>query len=238
MAGYGIPTDQFDKFAKSVHGVALLENQDTGAPACNDCHGNHGATPPGVASIAQVCGHCHVNNMQYFTESRMGRAFAEEGFHGCEECHGNHGVAKTSDHMVGTGEGSVCLDCHDQGDDGFETAAMIHASLDTLSTTYDHAIVRQKEVQRIGMDDVDIGFLLQEAHQSLIQSRTLVHTFDAKKVAERTAEGRAKAQEAIDLAARQVKDYHVRRRGFGMATLFTTILALALFLRIRQMEAR
>ena len=81
-------------------------------------------------------------------------------------------------------------------------------------------------------------FLLQEAHQSLIQSRTLVHTFDAKKVGERTAEGRAKAQEAIDLAARQVKDYHVRRRGFGMATLFTTILALALFLRIRQMEAR
>jgi hypothetical protein len=100
------------------------------------------------------------------------------------------------------------------------------------------AVARQADVQRIGMDDVDIGFMLQEAHQSLIQSRTLVHTFDAQKVSAHTGQGLAKAHEATEMAERQVKDYHVRRRGFGMATLFTTILALALFLRIRQMEAR
>jgi hypothetical protein len=88
------------------------------------------------------------------------------------------------------------------------------------------------------MDDVDIGFLLQESHQSLIESRTLVHTFDAEKVNAKTAEGLAKAHEAADLAARQIKDFHVRRRGFGMATLFTTILAFALFLKIRQLESR
>ena len=238
MAGYGIPTDQLEKFKGSVHGAALLDRQDTGAPACNDCHGNHGAMPPGVNSIAQVCGHCHVNNMQYFTDSRMGRAFVEEGFHGCEECHGNHAVAKTGDHMVGTAEGSVCLNCHDSGDKGFQMAGRIHAALDSLATAYESALVREKEVQRVGMDDVDIEFMLQEAHQSLIQSRTLVHTFDAEKVSARTHEGLVKTGEAIALADRQVKDYHVRRRGFGMATLFTTILALALFLRIRQMDAR
>jgi predicted CXXCH cytochrome family protein len=238
MAGYAIPTDQLEKFKHSVHGAALLEHEDTGAPACNDCHGNHGAMPPGVTSIAQVCGQCHVNNMQYFTASRMGAAFVEEGFHGCEECHGDHGVAKTSDHMVGTQEGAVCVDCHDEGDDGFVTAGRIHAALDTLVSSYESALARQKEVQRIGMDDVDIAFMLQEAHQSLIQSRTLVHTFDADKVEESAGAGRAKSRAAIDLAARQVREYHVRRRGFGMATLFTTILALALFLRVRQMEAR
>jgi predicted CXXCH cytochrome family protein len=238
MAGYGIPTDQLEKFKTSVHGVALLTNEDTGAPACNDCHGNHGATPPGVNSIAQVCGQCHVNNMQYFTASRMGHAFVEEGYHGCEECHGNHAIAKTSDRMVGNKEGAVCVDCHIEGDKGFLAAGKIHASLDTLATTYDVAVTRQAQVQKIGMDDVDIGFMLQEAHQSLIQSRTLVHTFDPEKVSTRTGEGLAKAREAIEMADRQVKDYHVRRRGFGMATLFTTILALALFLRIRQMESR
>jgi hypothetical protein len=237
MAGYGIPTDQHEKFAASVHGVALLENQDTGAPACNDCHGNHGATPPGITSIGQVCGHCHANNMQYFTASRMGRAFVEEGYHGCEECHGNHGVAKTTDRMVGTGEGSVCVECHSEGDKGFATAAKIHADLAALSGAHDAALARQAEVQRIGMDDVDIDFLLQESHQSLIQSRTLVHTFDAEQVEARAGEGLAKAREAMDLADRQVEDYHVRRRGFGMATLFTTILALALFLKIRQLDA-
>lgn len=238
MAGYGIPTDQFEKFKGSVHGRALLDNEDTGAPACNDCHGNHGATPPGITSIGEVCGHCHVNNMQYFTQSPMGRAFAEEGFHGCEECHGYHDVAKTSDQMVGTHEGAVCADCHSPGDKGYETAGRIHSSITTLAASYLAAVERQDEVQRIGMDDVEIGFMLQEAHQSLIQSRTLVHTFDAEKVHERTSEGLAKTTEAVGLADRQVKDYQVRRRGFGMATLFTTILALALFLKIRQLDAR
>jgi len=238
MKGYGIPTDQLEKFKTSVHGVALLDNQDTGAPACNDCHGNHGATPPGFKSIRQVCGHCHVNNMKFFTESRMGQAFVEEGYHGCEECHGNHGIHKTSDNMVGTQEGAVCLDCHSDGDKGFETAGKIHASLAELDSLYAHATMKQKEVQRIGMDDVDIAFMLQDAHQSLIQSRTLVHTFDAARVAEKTSQGAGKAQEALQAAAAQIRDFHVRRRGFGMATLFTTVLVLALFLWIRQIESR
>ena len=237
MASYGIPTDQFTKFATSVHGMALLENQDTGAPACNDCHGNHGATPPGTTSIGQVCGHCHVNNMQYFSDSRMGRAFAEEGFHGCEECHGNHAVQKTSDAMVGTSEGSVCLDCHSDGDRGFAAAGKIHAELSGLDALYSDAVAAQSEVQRIGMDDVDIAFLLQESHQSLIQARTLVHTFDPDRVREKTDEGVAKAKSALEAAAAQVKDFHVRRRGFGLATLFTTVLVVALFLWIRQMES-
>ncbi len=238
MAGYGIPTDQLEKFTKSVHGVALLENQDTGAPACNDCHGNHGATPPGLSSITQVCGHCHVNNMQFFTESRMGHAFVEQGYHGCEECHGNHGIHKTSDEMVGTEEGAVCITCHSDGEKGFEAAKKIHADLIGLRAKYAEAVTAQEEVQRIGMDDVDIGFMLQDAHQNLIQARTLVHTFDPDRVKTMTDEGTQKATEAVEAAAAQVKDYHVRRRGFGLATLFTTILAFALFLWIRQMESK
>ncbi|MBF8247890.1 MAG: exported protein of unknown function [Bacteroidetes bacterium] len=62
MKGYKIPTDQYAKFTKSVHGVALLQKRDLAAPACNDCHGNHGAIPPGVESISKVCGTCHALN--------------------------------------------------------------------------------------------------------------------------------------------------------------------------------
>ncbi|HEX5132984.1 MAG TPA: cytochrome c3 family protein [Candidatus Krumholzibacteria bacterium] len=238
MASYGIPTDQFDKFKMSVHGVALLENQDTGAPACNDCHGNHGATPPGTTSIGQVCGHCHVNNMQYFSDSRMGHAFTERGFHGCEECHGNHDIHKTSDQMVGTGDKAVCMKCHKAGDKGYVSAGQIYEHLTGLASVYAQAENAKQEVERIGMDDVEIGFLLQESHQSLIQARTLVHTFDPDRVKEKTDEGTGKARSALEAAAAQVKDFHVRRRGFGMATLFTTVLVLALFLWIRQMEAK
>ena len=48
MAEYKIPTDQEAKYKRSVHAELLLVKRDLSAPACNDCHGNHGAFPPGV----------------------------------------------------------------------------------------------------------------------------------------------------------------------------------------------
>jgi hypothetical protein len=236
MGGYPVPTNQYEEFAASVHGRALLEGQDTGAPACNDCHGNHGAMPPGVTSIQQVCGHCHINNATYFAGSLMAQAFAEQDLHGCEECHGHHGVEETSDAMVGNHKGAICLDCHEPGDNGYVAAGKINSHLIRLVGAYEEASARQKRVQQIGMNDEEIVFLLQEAHQALIQARTLVHTFDPLEVRKKTEEGLAKTDEAVHLAAAEVQDYKVRRRGFGMATLFTTIVALTLFLKIRKME--
>jgi t-SNARE complex subunit (syntaxin) len=140
--------------------------------------------------------------------------------------------------MVGTHDGAVCMDCHDTGDKGYLAAGRIYEQITTLVKAYDDAEARQEEVQRIGMDDEEIDFLLQESHQSLIQARTLVHTFDPEKVGAKTDEGVAKAASAAELALAQIKDYHVRRRGLGFATLFTTILVLALFLKIRKMETK
>lgn len=236
MKPYGIPTNQYAKYAKSVHGVALLEKQDTGAPACNDCHGNHGAVPPATNSVGEICGQCHVNNMAYFRKTRMAEAFVEEGFHDCEECHGNHAVMPTSDKMVGITEGAVCLDCHDDGDKGYEAARGIRARLDTLTSTYDTASGLLEDVRTRGMDEVDIAFILQESHTDLIQARTLVHTFDPEKVAVKTSDGTKKAEEAITMSNAAIEDYYFRRRGFGLATGFITLLVIALFLKIRQME--
>jgi hypothetical protein len=236
MAGYGIPTDQYAKFVKSVHGVDLLEREDTGAPACNDCHGNHGALPPAVQSITQVCGQCHVNNMQYFETSAMAQPFESKKLVACVECHGHHEVLKTSDEMVGTGPVSTCTKCHSQGDEGYIAAQEIHSDLTTLATQYDDVKEKDADVQRKGMDDVDIGFLLQDAHQSLIEARTLVHTFDPEKVGAKTDEGLKKVTEANTLADETIKDFYFRRRGFGLATLFITLLVVALALKIRQME--
>lgn len=237
MAGYGIPTTQYEKFAQSVHGVALLEKEDTGAPACNDCHGNHGATPPGIASVTQVCGGCHVNNQRYFDESPMAEVFAEEKLHACEECHEHHRIMPTSDDMVGTGENSTCMECHAEGDAGYAAADTIHQHLAALTTIYDRALSRQEEVQQKGMDDMEIDYLLQEAHQSLIQARTLVHTFDPGEVAVKTTAGVEKAELALTMADDSIRDFYVRRRGLLLATLFITILAIALFFKIRQMES-
>lgn len=236
MKASGLPTDQFDQFKMSVHGVALLENQDTGAPACNDCHGNHGATPPEVSSVAQICGQCHVNNMQYFAESKMGQAWEAEGYHSCQECHGNHEVRRTFDDMVGTGEQAVCINCHGEGEKGFAAAGRINGLLVELVGSYDKAEAQRVEVARRGMEDEEIGFLLQEAHQDLIQARTLVHTFDPDRVAEKTTQGVEKALDALSLGIEQIKEHHHRRRGLGLATIFITLLVVALYFKIRQME--
>ncbi|HTM14678.1 MAG TPA: multiheme c-type cytochrome, partial [Bryobacteraceae bacterium] len=69
MQSYGIPTDQLAKWKASVHGEAMLKKQDLSAPTCNDCHGNHGAAPPSVASVANVCGTCHVRQADLFQKS-------------------------------------------------------------------------------------------------------------------------------------------------------------------------
>ncbi len=238
MEEYQIPTDQFEKYSQSVHGKMLLEDHDTGSPACNDCHGNHGATPPGVSSISHVCGTCHVNNMQYFMASKMGEVFADQELHACEECHGNHGVQKTFDAMVGVGEKSICIDCHGEGDEGYAVADTIYQQLNQVVTLYDSATVKRKEVLRIGMNDAEIGFLLQDAKQRLIKSRTLVHTFDPVKVRQKTEEGIGFITEALVLAEQELIDFQTRRRGFGIATIFITIMAVALFFKIRDMEKK
>ena len=54
-----LPTDQLANYQQSVHYAALTKGNDLSAPTCNDCHGNHGAAPPGAGSVVNVCGTCH-----------------------------------------------------------------------------------------------------------------------------------------------------------------------------------
>jgi len=90
MSPYGIPTTQFDEYRRSVHGAALLERGDTAAPACNDCHGNHGAAPPGVQSVTHVCGQCHGREGALFDASIKKDLFANMNVAPCTTCHDHH----------------------------------------------------------------------------------------------------------------------------------------------------
>jgi hypothetical protein len=237
MASYGLEKNVFKKFAASVHGVALLEEGDVGSPACNDCHGNHGALPPEVASLSQVCGTCHSNNQTLFDASEMGRAFEEDELQACMECHSHHDIEAPTDDMVGIGDNAVCMDCHSEGDEGFAAADTMFQKLAALVAISDSAALLKAEVARIGMDDVDIEFLLLDAHQSLIESRTLVHGFETALVRNETNEGIAKAEEAIAIAGIQIKEHANRRWGFAIAAFFATILLVALYLKLRDIES-
>jgi len=148
MAGYKgpdgrpLPIDQYALWRQSVHARALLEKEDLSAPTCNDCHGNHGAVPPGVESIAFVCGQCHGREAELFRASRKKQLFDEHNgylasagsagctlchkppdpaaqiatirsFSECVTCHGNHGIVRPTLAMLAPLPSTPCALCHE-----------------------------------------------------------------------------------------------------------------------------
>ncbi len=113
MQPYGIPTDQFDVYSKSVHGVALLTNKDTRAPSCASCHGSHDAQPPTSATVVEVCGKCHTATQKLYEESRHSQLPAATPQ--CWTCHGWHDVSQPSSDLFfhQLTPNYTCDTCHD-----------------------------------------------------------------------------------------------------------------------------
>ena len=65
---------------------------DLSAPTCTTCHGNHGAAPPGVDSVKNVCSKCHVFQAQMYDKSSHKAVFQSAGLPGCMVCHSNHAI--------------------------------------------------------------------------------------------------------------------------------------------------
>ena len=209
MASYGIPTNQEAGFRESVHGIALLENNDLGAPACNDCHGNHGAAPPGVASLSAVCGNCHAIEAELFNASPHKDAFEANDFPMCETCHSNHRILKPNDSMVGTTETSVCANCHsaDDGTKGWTTAQGISDVLAGLVAVQDTAGTLLEEATAKGMMTTDEEFLFKNVNQALIQARTMVHTNSLDSVLPKTQQGMKEADSVRVASASLINEY-------------------------------
>ena len=239
MKAYKIPTDQFEKFAKSVHGVALLKKQDTGAPACNDCHGNHGAIPPGVKSISHVCGICHALNADMFSKSPHAVAFEKKKIPQCEVCHGNHLIKHPTDEMIGVDEKSVCTKCHkSEREKAFQVALKMRTMLDSLVSKEKKAKTLLDEAENKGMEVSDARFELKNVAQILIKARTVTHTANLNEFEKTIKPGFETAEKVIKAGEDALYEYNFRRWGLGVSTLFITLLAIGLYLKIREIEKR
>ncbi len=144
--GRPLDTTPYPLWRQSVHARSMFEREDLSAPTCNDCHGNHGAAPPGVDSITFVCGQCHGREAGLFRRSTKAAAWrqhdeylAEAGaesclachdadtpqaalthmrsFGECTVCHGNHGVLRPTVAMFSPLPPTPCAFCH-EGTDG------------------------------------------------------------------------------------------------------------------------
>ena len=238
--GSPLPTNQLADYKKSVHGQALLVRGDLGAPACNDCHGNHAATPPGVASVSRSCSLCHSANASLFDGSKHKQAFDQHNWPECSKCHGNHDIAKTHDSMLATGPGALCGDCHRQfaKDDPkcIPTANYFHTTITQMDDAQKRFTTVSEKLAAKGLDVEPISNQLNDLTDALKKSRTYVHSFSRDTFQQVAAPGEEAVKQTDALVDKARKEYKFRQAGLAASIAWIGLLMLAIYLKLRQLE--
>jgi predicted CXXCH cytochrome family protein len=235
MAAFGRDGAPPVDWSASVHATALLKRGDTSAPTCIACHGSHGATPPGVASVANVCAQCHVREAELFRASPKKDIFDAIGQAECLACHNNHRIESPADAWVGLQEGAVCAQCHDASSDSGKAVVGIREQLDRLSTAVSNADALLTRAERAGMPVDEGRLMLQEAREHQVQSRALVHAFALAPFGKTATEGQSAARTAHEAGEAAMRELDVRRRGLGVATLLVLAFLATLWMKIRRL---
>jgi predicted CXXCH cytochrome family protein len=231
--GSPVPTTQRAEYEKSVHHTALTAGNDLSAPTCNDCHGNHGAAPPGVGNVANACGTCHAVFAERFDASVHAQIFDR----GCVECHSNHAILKPSDDMLGTSPQALCAACHEGPDDkGAAAADAMRAAIERLKTGIDRS---GSVIGRIGNEGIEVSaseLALAEARTKLTLARTEIHAADVARVEAVITEGDAIVA-GVDRAGEEgAAELRFRRRGLFISLGAILLVIVAIALKLRQID--
>jgi hypothetical protein len=237
MASYGIPTDQVADYTNSVHGQ-LLADGEVAAPACNDCHGNHGAQPPGVSSVRNVCGQCHSLMADYFTQSGHQANFDLLGFPGCSTCHEHHAVEPATFANLTTRSAMVCPQCHLPDDPRGNTFAEMALLIDSLHLAAARSRDVLLEAEDLGMEVEQALFDLEGVNSVLHRALGNIHTFDIELVGTETAEGQVITQTAMEIGQAALAEHRFRNRGLAASSAIIVLLIAALLMKIKEIDAR
>jgi predicted CXXCH cytochrome family protein len=231
-----IGSDQYDQWRQSVHGIAMLEKGDLSAPTCSNCHGHHGALPPGVDSVANACGNCHGKIAKLFSETAMKHKFQQVGLPGCATCHGEHAVTQPDDKMLGMQEAAVCAQCHNAENPqygatvaGADAARAMRARLEELKDEIAQAEEMIRQADRLGMEVRGPKYDLRQAFEALTNARTLVHSFKPGPTDEALDEGLQVTAQVKEAAGAALQE-HTNRRVWLAASLVPIFLVVALLL--------
>jgi Cytochrome c3/Cytochrome c554 and c-prime len=236
MAHYGIKGNEVEEYKHSVHYAALVVKNDLSAPTCKSCHGAHGATPPGISSVANVCGTCHPTQRERFDLSPHKDAFAALEQPACESCHGNHAIVHPQNSWIGVGDKQVCGSCHSTGDDGAKAAAAISGALLGATRAIASAEKRVGHAEKAGMlmDDADVK--LEDAHQALVMAQVEIHTVNPTRVEDRTKAVATDASAADTMAAAAEAEIRYRRTGLFISLALIAVAMVALIFKVRLIE--
>ncbi len=235
MAKYQIPTTQFAEYRQSVHWEALAKRGDLSAPSCASCHGNHGATPPQVSSVAGVCGSCHALMENLYDKSTHHDVFAAMNLGGCVVCHSNHGVKMPSTAML-AGPASVCKQCHDADSAEGQTAAGMAAQITKLDASLKSSDAVLGLAARSGMEVSEAVLKLQDGREALVKARVATHTLDPGAVRTAAETGLAIAAETHRAGEAALKERDFRRFGLIFALIAIAVTIAGLWLAVRAIE--
>ena len=238
MKPYKIPTDQFEKYKQSVHYEMLTKRADLASPTCSSCHGSHGAAPPGVDAVANVCSHCHVVTADLFAKSPHKSAFAELGMPACVTCHSNHDITKPLDAMLGGGEGTPCATCHDANSAPLKKAAELRTMVEGLSSRIDQASAILTRAEHAGMESGVPRFELIAAQESLIKARAGTHSLDVAQIKTATDSGLVVAEKSLRSGQDLLAELQFRRKGLVVSMLVIGAVLVGLFFKIREVDRR
>ncbi|MEX1243667.1 MAG: cytochrome c3 family protein [Thermoanaerobaculia bacterium] len=238
MAAHNLPADVYAQYTRSVHHEALAKKGDLSAPTCNSCHGNHGAAPPQVGSVANVCGTCHAVFADQFKASPHWEAFAELGLPGCVTCHENHLIVHPTDAFLSTGKDSRCASCHEPGSEGAKSAAAMYADLLRLQKETGAARASLAREAEAGMEVSRAQFDLARADEALTKARADVHLFQPYAVEKAVTTGLTVARAASAEAARIAREREFRRKGLFVSLGLIFLAIVGLVAKIRDLDRR
>ena len=148
----------YETYHDSVHGVALLDDQNFDVPTCSDCHENHANTGPGdpgfVLFSPKICESCHADEAlmsKYGIRPDVFESYVAD-FHGttvaifekispdqetnkpvCVDCHGVHDIRSPDDENSSVMKENLletCHRCHPEANSDFSDSWMSHYTPD------------------------------------------------------------------------------------------------------------
>ena len=145
----------FDQYRSSVHGAALLDENNVDVPTCISCHGVHNIVDPTTSAFRlkspALCATCHQNASlmtKYGISTQVVQTYVAD-FHGttvtlfqkespdavtnkavCVDCHGVHDIVSAKDPVKGLQVRQniliKCQQCHPNATANFSSAWLSH----------------------------------------------------------------------------------------------------------------
>jgi hypothetical protein len=236
MKPYGIATDQFAGYLESVHYKAMVDGGDLSAPTCSTCHGSHGATPPGLTAVSNVCATCHVLQGKFFEQSPHKVAFAKMDLPGCVTCHEAHRIHHPDDNFVGTGKLGVCSNCHIASEPAGKVADGVHEQFHQLVSGIEGAKSLLARAGREGMDVADAEMALSQANDALAKARVSLHSAQPALVGADVEAGAKIVAQAKEAGNTALKERDRRKKSVVFPVIALLFLFVSAGLYVRALE--